>query len=293
MGKLIVNEQDVKRIVDESTTNETGIINQFVNKEIQAEVNKLHLDLNNYNLKHKEENNEINKAIKNLLERISILEEQKKDEITVNNLNNLELKPSEVNDIFDIRTLCRELNIPGFAPTNLKYYLYEHGIFDMKINEFRNSYFIKSTFDESVNKELLNYIHILKKKKKKITFSKDIITYFESNQDEIRESIIRYEKKEKEYKIARKNVSVKRVEDYKEEVKRICGMNSSAKWTPMYKEFSKTFPNFYKDWEKADKKFKENNLEHPDWNYPKVDFIVNDMQQGNVLLKIACQLYVD
>ena len=88
MGKLIVNEQDVKRIVDESTTNETGIINQFVNKEIQAEVNKLHLDLNNYNLKHKEENNEINKAIKNLLERISILEEQKKDEITVNNLNN-------------------------------------------------------------------------------------------------------------------------------------------------------------------------------------------------------------
>ena len=91
MGKLIVNEQDVKRIVDESTTNETGIINQFVNKEIQAEVNKLHLDLNNYNLKHKEENNEINKAIKNLLERISILEEQKKDEITVNNLNNSEL----------------------------------------------------------------------------------------------------------------------------------------------------------------------------------------------------------
>lgn len=290
MGKLIVNEQDVKRIVDESTTNKTGIINQFVNKEIQAEVNKLHLDLNNYNLKHKEENNEINKAIKNLPERISILEEQKKDEITVNNLNNSELKPSEVNDIFDIRTLCRELNIPGFASTNLKYYLYEHGIFDMKINEFRNSYFIKSTFDESVDKELLNYIHILKKK---ITFSKDIITYFESNQDKIRESIIRYKKKEKEYKIARKNVSVKRVEDYKEEVKRICGMNSPAKWTPMYKEFSKTFPNFYKDWEKADKKFKENNLEHPDWNYPKVDFIVNDMQQGNVLLKIACQLYVD
>ena len=58
MGKLIVNEQDVKRIVDESTTNETGIINQFVNKEIQAEVNKLHLDLSNYNLKHREENNE-------------------------------------------------------------------------------------------------------------------------------------------------------------------------------------------------------------------------------------------
>ena len=109
MGKLIVNEQDVKRIVDESTTNETGIINQFVNKEIQAEVNKLHLDLSNYNLKHREENNKINKAIKNLLERISILEEQKKDEITVNNLNNSELKPPEVNDILDIRSLCLSL----------------------------------------------------------------------------------------------------------------------------------------------------------------------------------------
>lgn len=289
MGKLIVNEQDVKRIVDESTTNKTGIINQFVNKEIQAEVNKLHLDLSNYNLKHKEENNEINKAIKNLLERISILEEQKKDEITVNNLNNSELKPPEVNDILDIRSLCRELNIPGFAPTNLKYYLYEHGIFDMKINEFRNSYFIKSTFYESVDKELLNYIHISKKKSHLVKTSLHILRVIKIRSG----SLLSDMKKRKEYKIARKNVSVKRVEDYKEEVKRICGMNSSAKWTPMYKEFSKTFPNFYKDWEKADKKFKENNLEHPDWNYPKVDFIVNDMQQGNVLLKIACQLYVD
>lgn len=290
MGKLIVNEQDVKRIVDESTTNKTGIINQFVNKEIQAEVNKLHLDLSNYNLKHKEENNEINKAIKNLLERISILEEQKKDEITVNNLNNSELKPPEVNDILDIRSLCRELNIPGFAPTNLKYYLYEHGIFDMKINEFRNSYFIKSTFYESVDKELLNYIHISKKKSHLVKTSLHILRVIKIRSGSLLSDM---KKKEKEYKIARKNVSVKRVEDYKEEVKRICGMNSSAKWTPMYKEFSKTFPNFYKDWEKADKKFKENNLEHPDWNYPKVDFIVNDMQQGNVLLKIACQLYVD
>ena len=290
MGKLIVNEQDVKRIVDESTTNETGIINQFVNKEIQAEVNKLHLDIKGYDMKHTEENNRINKAIENLLDRISILEEQKKDDINVVVSTNTVLKPSEVNDILDIRSLCRELNIPGFAPTNLKYYLYEHGIFDMKINEFRNSYFVKQNFDESVDKELLNYIHI---SKKKITFSKDIITYFESNQDKIKKSIVRYEKKEKEYKIARKNVSVKRVEDYKEEVKRICGMDSPAKWTPMYKEFSKTFPNFYKDWEKADKKFKENNPEHPNWKYPKVEFIVNDMQQGNVLLKIACQLYVD
>ena len=36
MGKLIVNEQDVKRIIDESTTTETGVIN----KVIKAEVNR-------------------------------------------------------------------------------------------------------------------------------------------------------------------------------------------------------------------------------------------------------------
>ena len=48
MGKLIVNEQDVKRIVDESTTNKTGIINQFVNKEIQAEVRKIEIRNDNF-----------------------------------------------------------------------------------------------------------------------------------------------------------------------------------------------------------------------------------------------------
>lgn len=289
MGKLIVNEQDVKRIVDESTTNETGIINQFVNKEIQAEVNKLHLDIKDYDMKHTEENNRINKAIENLLNRISILEEQKKDDINVVVSTNTVLKPSEVNDILDIRSLCRKLNIPGFAPTNLKYYLYEHGIFDMKINEFRNSYFVKQNFDESVDKELLNYIHILKKK---ITFSKDIITYFDNNRDKVKESINRYEKKEKEYKIARKNVSTKLVQNYREEIKRICGLDSPDKWIPMYKEFSKSFPNFYKDWEKCDKEYRE--------KYPmrkngltKVKYVVENMQQGNVLLKIACQLYVD
>lgn len=285
MGKLIVNEQDVKRIIDESTTTEAGVIN----KEIKAEVNKLHLDLDDYRNRSNENNIKINNVIGNLLERISILEKQKKDESEIITTNNTELSKSQSDDILDIRTLCRELNIPGFGTTNVKYYLFEHGIYDMKINEYRNSYSLKQKFDESTDKELSNYIHI---NKKKITFSKAIIDYFRKNETFVKESICRYERKEKEYKIARKNVSTKIVQNYREEIKRICGLNGPEKWVPLYNEFSKTFPNFYKDFEKAKKEYRE---QHPtvEHDLTKVVYVVENMQQGNVLLKIACQLYVD
>lgn len=285
MGKLIVNEQDVKRIIDESTTTETGIIN----KEIKAEVNRLHLDLNNYRNKSDEDNIKINNVIENLLKRISILEKQKKDESEINVTNNTELSKSQSDDILDIRTLCRELNISGFGTTNVKYYLFEHGIYNMKINECKNSYSIKSKFDKNADKELVGYIHI---NKKKITFSRKIIDYFRRNETLVKESICRYDKKNKEYKIAKKNVSTKMVQNYREEIKRICGLNSPEKWIPLYNEFSKTFPNFYKDFEKAKKEYRE---KHPtvEHDLTKIAYVVEDMQQGDVLLKIACQLYVD
>ena len=285
MGKLIVNEQDVKRIIDESTTTETGIIN----KEIKAEVNRLHLDLDNYRNKSDEDNIKINNVIENLLKRISILEKQKKDESEINVANNTELSKSQSDDILDIRTLCRELNISGFGTTNVKYYLFEHGIYNMKINECKNSYSIKPKFDKNADKELVGYIHI---NKKKITFSRKIIDYFRRNETLVKESICRYDKKNKEYKIAKKNVSTKMVQNYREEIKRICGLNSPEKWIPLYNEFSKTFPNFYKDFEKAKKEYRE---KHPtvEHDLTKIAYIVEDMQQGDVLLKIACQLYVD
>lgn len=285
MGKLIVNEQDVKRIIDESTTTEAGVIN----KEIKAEVNKLHLDLDDYRNKLDEDNIKINNVIENLLKRISILEKQKKDESEINVTNNTELSKSQSDDILDIRTLCRELNISGFGTTNVKYYLFEHGIYNMKINECKNSYSIKPKFDESTDKELAEYIHI---NKKKITFSRKIIDYFRRNETLVKESICRYDKKNKEYKIAKKNVSTKMVQNYREEIKRICGLNSPEKWVPLYNEFSKTFPNFYKDFEKAKKEYRE---QHPtiEHDLTKVVYVVENMQQGNVLLKIACQLYVD
>ena len=288
MGKLIVNEQDVRRIVDESTTNETGIINQFVNQEIKAQVNKLHLDLNNKTREYDEGVVKINNAIADLLERIAILENQKIDNSEVNITNNTELNKLEVGDILDFKTLCKEVNIPGFSRTNIKFYLFEHGIYDMRINEYRNTYFIKPKFDEKTDSELVKFIHV---SKKKITFSKDIIDYFKENEKEVKESISRYIRKEKEYRFARKNVSIKMVQNYKEEVSRICGFDSPDKWTPLYKEFSKSIPNFYNDFEKARTEYREK-CPNAKYDLSKLKYVVEYMQQGNLLLKIACQLYV-
>lgn len=291
MGKLIVNEQDVKRILGEETNGENGLISQYVNKELLATTNKMQLDIQNVERRYDSENKKINDTIAILLEKIANLEKQRDESLdtTLSNSETMQLPKTQDNDILDIRSLCRELKISGLDVTKVKYFLYRKGIYDIKINEFRDSYFLKSSFDNDTDKELLSFIHT---NGKKITFSKDIIEYFNKNNDEVIDSIASYDAKNNQYKVSRKNVAAKQIQNYKEEIKNICGSDSPARWIEIYKEFSKTFPTFYKDHKRYAEKYAE---EHPNakYTFPKIDYVVKVMQQGNILLKIACHLYVD
>lgn len=288
MGKFILSEQDVKKIVGE----ETGLIQRRVNEVetnskdgMELIMKKFQLDLQNYKRERLKENKEINELILNLTEKIRLLESQKNDNSVVR-LKNSEIEASQSDDLLGVRELCRNVNISGFDQTKLKYYLYENGIYDMKINEYRDAYFLKSEYGENTNRELAKYIHT---DGKNITFSKNIIKYLLEQKENILLSIAKYDAKKRQYKISKKNVATKQVQNYKEEVKNICGTDSYAKWMPMYKIFTKTFPSFYNDYEKYLK-------EHYDGDkskFSKVRYVVEIMQQGNLLLKIACELYVN
>ena len=291
MGKLIVNEQDVKRILGEETNGENGVISQYVNKELLATTNKMQLDIQNVKRRYDNENKKINDTIAILLEKIANLEKQRDElfDTALPNMEAMQLPKIQDNDILDIRALCRELKFSGLDVTKVKYFLYKKGIYDIKINEFRDSYFLKSSFGDDTDKELLSFIHT---NGKKITFSKDIIEYFNKNNDEVIDSIASYDAKNNQYKVSRKNVAAKQIQNYKEEIKNICGSDSPARWIEIYKEFSKTFPTFYEDHKRYAEKYAE---EHPNakYTFPKIDYVVKVMQQGNILLKIACHLYVN
>lgn len=291
MGKLIVNEQDVKRILGEETNDENGLISQYINRELSATATKVQLDMHDMERKYDNQNKEINDTIAALMERIANLEKQRDESLdtALSNTEAMQLPKVQDNDILDIRLLCRELKISGLDVTKVKYFLYRKGIYDIKINEFRDSYFLKSSFGDDTDKELLSFIHT---NGKKITFSKDIIEYFNKNNDEVIDSIASYDAKNNQYKVSRKNVAAKQIQNYKEEIKNICGSDSPARWIEIYKEFSKTFPTFYEDHKRYAEKYAE---EHPNakYTFPKIDYVVKVMQQGNILLKIACHLYVN
>ena len=76
------------------------------------------------------------------------------------------------------KELCDSLD--GFVyldTTSFKYYLYENGILDLKINRIRNTYKIAENFDNSTS-EIKNYIHIADGT---MTFDKEVLEFLIKN----------------------------------------------------------------------------------------------------------------
>lgn len=286
MGKIILNENDVKKIIGE----ETGLISQRVNEveksskdKIESVINKMQLDMDDIENKRVQENKKMNETIAMLMEKVRVIEEQKNDD-SDKSADNVNVNPSVMDNILDLNTLCKQVDIPLFSPTRAKYFLYENGVYDMRVNEFRDAYTLKKELDENVNIELIRFIHT---NGKSITFSKDIIEYLYENKQSVLESVTRYEAKKKQYNLSRRNLAAKQVQNYREEIKSICGTGSGERWVEIYKVFAKTFPSFYDN----HKKYASEHHVDGEYDISKVRYVVEIMQQGNVLLKIACELY--
>jgi hypothetical protein len=180
--------------------------------------------------------------------------------------------------------VCNIANISGLKTADLKFYLCENDIMSMNINKAKNSFSLKINSVDDLHSELMNYLVI---HKGKLLFKQNIVEYIEKYRQNIIDSIDRYHAKQEQYKKSAKNLASRNVENYKEEIKMICGTDTNVKWNAIYKIFSNTYKTFYNDWNK----YKTEHHVDGRYDIPMVDYVVSIMGEGNYLLKIACDLY--
>lgn len=190
--------------------------------------------------------------------------------------------------------VCKQLKgISYLSQTSFKYYLYEIGILDMKINRIHNTYKISSKFDASTS-EIKQYIYVTDGV---ITFKNTVLDYITNHQEELNQSVIRYKRKQDQFNISKHNMSQQELKNLQDEIGRIVGTSktnsySEDKWNAIYSRYQKDHPNFWDQYNSYVKLYKK---EHPKATYKPttISYLVQEARDGDVLLKIACELFVN
>ena len=161
----------------------------------------------------------------------------------------------------------------------------------MKINKIRNVFKIKNEKNIFVPEKLKDCIII---KDDEIVFTEKFIDYIKKKKKELIDSINKYDNKKKEYEISKNNLGNIAVKNYQMEIGRICGTQdgyNSDKWKQIYDIFRETYSNFEQDY----KRYNENEMMNENAKYAmsKVKYVVTVMHEGDFLLKIACDLFVN
>lgn len=189
-------------------------------------------------------------------------------------------------------------SLQGFTyldSTSFKYYLYENGILDLKINRIRNTYKISVKFNDSTS-AIKQYIHVTDGV---ITFDKNVLEFLVNNSQDLQNSIDRYIRKQKQFNESKQHLSEVEIKNFQKEIGIICGVDNGEsknynpkKWGMIYKRYEVD----HKDWLKKYDLWAENFLqEHPNYKYDKpsrIMYLVQEVGDGDVLLKIACELFV-
>lgn len=203
---------------------------------------------------------------------------------------------SELPDTLTYKEICDSLD--GFNyldQTSFKYYLYENNILDLKINRVRNTYKISDNFGTS-NSEIRKYIHVTDGV---ITFSKDVLEFLVNNSQDLQNSIDRYIRKQKQFNESKQHLSEVEIKNFQKEIGIICGVDSGEnknynpkKWGMIYKRYEVDHKDWLNKYDLWAEKFLQ---EHPNYKYDKpsrIMYLVQEVGDGDVLLKIACELFV-
>ena len=197
-------------------------------------------------------------------------------------------------NILTCEDICSEITeVKYLNPTSLKYYLYELGLLKLNINKRLNTYKAVSNYKE-ICTDISQYMHVTGRV---ITFDKDVMSYFNEHLDDLRKSIEKYLRKMDQFTKSKNNIDVLKVKNYQTEIGNICGtsVNGSydgTKWGQIYTRYSVE----HEGWEKKYDKWAENYMaQHPKVKYKptKITYLVQQCCDGDVLLKIACELFVD
>lgn len=211
------------------------------------------------------------------------------DDLKNEQKHEIEIKEQNVG-ILTCADVCNKLGLKNLTQTNLKYYLYELGLLSLNINKHLNTY--KAVPDyKKINSEIGKYMHV---SGRVITFDKEALGYFNDHNDQLKESVERYLRRQSQFKESKQHLSEIQVNNYQKEINRICGVKDSFdkdKWAKIYGIYKKSHPNFWNDHKKyVDEFLKEN----PNGKKPTmVTYLVQKVGDGDVLLKIACELFVD
>ena len=233
--------------------------------------------------------NEIWSYVKNLTSELAELrkwkEEQNKENIAIETAKTL------LPDTLTYKEVCQSLkDFTYLTVTTFKYYLYECGIMDLKINPIHNTFRISENFDKTES-ELKKYIHTTDGA---ITFDKNILEYLTNNPKGLQNSIDKYIRKQKQFNESKEHLSEVEIKNFQAEICAICGTKESydkEKWTLIYNRYEKDHPNYRKNYDAfADAYISE----HPNAKYKPsvVKYLVHECGDGDVLLKIACELFV-
>lgn len=237
---------------------------------------------------------EMNNIVKSLLEEHhNLLKEYNDLRIVIMNLKEDAKKEIEIKDTTDMMTcadICDQLtDVKHLNPTSLKYYLYELGLLTLSINKRLNTYKAVSNYKD-ISTDISQYMYV---KGRVITFDKDAIEYFKKHLNDLRESANRYTRKLEQFSKSKDNIDTLKVKNYEDEIKSICGIGNNfdkSKWSKIYNIYKKNHPNFWNEHKKYADTYM---LEHPNEKRPTViSYLVQQCGDGDVLLRIACELFV-
>lgn len=242
-------------------------------------------------------NNEFNKVwdfVKHMNSDITEFKKWKDSQIQEN--NSTEKAKVKLPDTLTYKEICDSLN--GFIyldQTSFKYYLYENGILDLKINRIRNTYKISENLGNSTS-EIKQYIHVTDGA---ITFDKDVLDFLLKNSSDLQNSIDKYIRKQKQFNKSKQHLSEVEIKNFQKEIGIICGVDSGEskkynprKWGMIYKRYEVDHKDWLKKYDLWAEKFLQ---EHPNYKYDKpsrIKYLVQEVGDGDVLLKIACELFV-
>lgn len=259
-----------------------------------SDVIALGMDLTDFKSFICEQFNDVLEGYKHAISEISELKKWKEDHERENKAT--EIAKSVLPDTLTYEEVSKSLQ--GFTyldSTSFKYYLYENGILDLKINRIRNTYRISDKFGDS-DCEIKQYIHVTNGA---ITFDKGVLDFLLKNPSDLQNSVDRYIRKQKQFNESKQHLSEIEIKNLQKEIGIICGVDNvngknfdAKKWGMIYKRYEVDHKDWLKKYNLWAKKFLQ---EHPDYQYDKpsrVMYLVQEVGDGDVLLKIACELFV-
>lgn len=258
-----------------------------------------------FNLKSSD--NEKGLEIKNLKEEMSVtnqdlngkiysLEEQMEKILKVLSMERYEQEQNKIIQIemdenskegwFSYNKICKASDT-SVQQTELKYFLYDNGIFKKVINHSKNSFKLAHGNDISKYPDYIQQHCQIKKGQ--LLFDEWFIGYIKDNANDIKKSYDNALRKNKEYVETKEKLESINFVNYRDEIKRICN-GDSKKYNGAYEVIREKYPTFWDDYNKS-KEDQKDNPKYKKFGLSILEYICVFMKEGNYFLRIICELY--